>query len=50
MRAFPCTVRNLSPIQCLTGRIPKVDGFIALQNDTSSENEGIHSFINNNNT
>lgn len=25
MRAFPCTVRNMSPIQCLTGRIPKVD-------------------------
>lgn len=48
MRAFPCTVRNLSPIQCLTGRIPKVDGFIELQNNTSLENEGRHSFVNNN--
>ena len=34
MRAFPDTVRNLSPIQCLTGRVPKVHGHINL-NDTT---------------
>lgn len=39
MRAFPCTVRNISPIQCLTGRVPKVDGFINF-NDIIGDTQG----------
>lgn len=46
MRAFPCTVRDISPIECLTGRKPKIDAFFQSESDSKSnsenENESVH--------
>lgn len=45
MRAFPCTVRDISPIECLTGRKPKIDGLFERESDqkSNSENESVKS-------
>ena len=44
IRAFPCTVRDISPIECLTGRKPKIDSFFESDYDekSNSESESVH--------